>query len=287
MSISINIGTNSSNPYVNEPIPVADEPSNSTPVGTNGGMQPTNSPAVVVSLSANAETALGMVAQGYNTSAEPAARDGGGTLPGNSKTERPEVVVINGQRLSYTVDGWNEQEGFTGSGGLTETLNDAPPAYHFLAKPYDTAKAALKSIVARIQNDNNRHSRELGYFMVKENGQFFLAQVSNAGSGDVLGNFRYKDVPPNAIGFVHTHPPGGIEPGTEGRNRWPSVNDLDAWNTFERWTGNNDFEIYIVGPDGEVRLFDDQDTDIPKRFDDDDPSFRPPADTETGETVVF
>lgn len=124
MSISINIGTNSSNPYVNEPIPVADEPGNSTPIGTNGGTQPTNSPAVVVSLSANAETALSELASGQLTAEGQVLETiviSADRLP---KPPSQEVVTVYGQRIvqtptsrdgNYTIDGFNEQDGYTWS----------------------------------------------------------------------------------------------------------------------------------------------------------------------------
>lgn len=140
---------------------------------------------------------------------------------------------------------------------------------------FATEREAVQAGISMIASHPDRYSRELGVFVVKVGDRYDVGELIAGQDGStMLGSFSASGengthkVPANAAGFLHSHP-SGIFP-LEGldyrRNLYLSAKDVEAWQFFKRVTGNEDFKMWLIGPDGQPREFDSP-SDIPSWFD--------------------
>lgn len=129
---------------------------------------------------------------------------------------------------------------------------------------FATKEEALGAAISSFQAHPSRNNRELGFFVLQVGDRYDLSEIMVGPDDQSLGSFSETgengaiQIPTNAVGLVHSHPPST----DTNRNLWPSLNDMAAWSLFERVTQNNEFTMWVVGPDGVTREF-GQETDVP------------------------
>ncbi len=138
---------------------------------------------------------------------------------------------------------------------------------------------AISAAVSQMSAHPSRSNRELGFFVLQVGTGYDLSEIIVGPDSESLGTFSSDakpgeiQIPSNAVGLIHSHPPANFSGLGFDRNLYPSRNDMNAWGAFERFTGRSDFIMWIVGPDGSVREF-GQETDVPPRLPDEP---RPPS----------
>lgn len=134
---------------------------------------------------------------------------------------------------------------------------------------FDTEAQARDFGIALTQAQPDRNRREYGLFVVKIGDKYDVSELIAGPIGrDSLGTFSAdgangtNKVPPNAVGFMHSHPAGMFDGADRTGNMYLSRNDMESWRFFKQATGNNNFKMWLIGPDENVREF-DQETDVP------------------------
>lgn len=134
---------------------------------------------------------------------------------------------------------------------------------------FATAAEARDFGIALIQAQSDRDRTEYGLFVVKVGDRYDVTElVRGEGRNGTLAGYSRNGtegtvrVPENAVGFLHSHPPGIRIEVDPVYNRYLSENDLIAWRFFKEVTGNQQFKMWLIGPDGQTREF-DQESDVP------------------------
>lgn len=138
--------------------------------------------------------------------------------------------------------------------------------------PMDSRDCAAIAAVQSIKEQTNSASQEYGYFLIKDGAGVVtrgpLLTSGSAGRIDFGGDgLQLAETGANSwsqvIGFVHNHPFEVDNPLVFGDinviNRKPSASDLDLLNQLDRLNGANDFNLYVIGPDGKTRVYDSDD----------------------------
>jgi hypothetical protein len=178
-----------------------------------------------------------------------------------------ETVVVTGvRRLPPPPSGG----GFPIGGGGGTTISPPPPAREVetvtVTAPrqgrFATKEEAIRAAIIVINEHPRRSLVELGIFIIKVGDRYDLSRTYEANplTPDRIAIPLTDDLL-QAVGYVHTHAPGVIPTGAFQENFYPSDADIAAWRRFESFTGNADFVMWIVGPDGVVRQY-DRESDI-------------------------
>lgn len=206
--------------------------------------------------------------------------------PSNSALGKEgEVVIVPGQRLQRDImDGINQygeaeeiirqrmEEEEQLEAAWAREMNLGSEHTTLQDKIFQSEKSALKAALEAIINSPLSRKREIGYFVTKESdGSYKISQAFIGSPLTLKITFNSNEIPRNAIGFIHSHPRDAvIDANGYGKdmleaNKYPSKGtpdegpgDIEAWNFFERVLNNNQFKMWVVGPDNVVREFNDQ-----------------------------
>jgi hypothetical protein len=185
--------------------------------------------------------------------------------PAPAPKEEVETIIVPGIRNPQPVFSYRPLPG-GGRPPLTLPPPPLPPAPEgtevvVVTGPrsprYSTRDEAIGAAITIIGRDSRRNQIELGMFIQQDVAGFYLSRLYEATpeTPDQIELPLTSDLR-NAVGYVHSHPPGVIDPSTFAANRGPSQNDLNVWRRLQEFTGNEQFKMWIIGPDGVGRQYD-------------------------------